>query len=380
LEALVDDATAFLDGVLFRSVACYRDRATEVVATAERLWDDALSRGTRTPELRVVRGGATVTPSAYCRTAGVGHRTIDDLIQPNRVLELYDDGATVVLQGLQLTDPHLARLVNNLALALDLPVQVNAYLSPPSARGLELHIDLHDVFVVQLEGTKRWRVWEALARTRDPVKSGPAVPPPTLDELGTPIVDAKLQRDDVLYLPRGHPHCAETVEDASVHLTIGILALTWHRALRAALDAAVADGHWRSTVRRGPADLSLPARVATSLAPHLDQAAVRRWVVREVWRRQPATRLRRRRPPTLEPSTPLAITPGPLVWLERGDERCVLGLGDRQLLLPVEAHRFVAELVTTPVPVPMSELAGLDDESKRVVIERLSVEGVVAPG
>ena len=73
------------------------------------------------------------------------------MIQPNRVLELHDGGATVVLQGLQLTDPHLAKLSNNLALALDHPVQVNAYLSPPAAHGLELHYDLHDVFVVQLE-------------------------------------------------------------------------------------------------------------------------------------------------------------------------------------------------------------------------------------
>ncbi len=80
------------------------------------------------------------------------------------MLELHDDGATVVLQGLQLTDPHLAKVSNNLALALDHPVQVNAYLSPPAAHGLELHYDLHDVFVVQLEGAKRWRVWDPLDR------------------------------------------------------------------------------------------------------------------------------------------------------------------------------------------------------------------------
>ena len=189
-----------------------------------------------------MRAGTTLPPSAYCRSAGVGHRTIDDVIQPNRVLELYDDGATVVLQGLQFNDPHLARVANNLALAVDQPVQVNAYLSPPSARGLDLHVDLHDVFVLQLEGSKRWRVWEPLERTRQPVKGGPPVAPPTFAELGAPDLDVTLHRGDVLYLPRGHPHCAETVDDSSAHLTVGVLAITWQRALRGALDAAVADG------------------------------------------------------------------------------------------------------------------------------------------
>ena len=84
------------------------------------------------------------------------------------MLELHAAGATMVLQGLQLTDPHLARVANNLALALDHAVQVNAYLSPAAARGLELHFDHHDVFVLQLDGRKRWRVWEPLERTRHP--------------------------------------------------------------------------------------------------------------------------------------------------------------------------------------------------------------------
>ncbi len=153
-------------------------REPDRFATADGLWTDALTRGSRTPSFRLVRAGTTLPPGAYCRTAGVGHRTIDDVIQPNRVLELYADGATMVLQGLQLTDPVLGRVANNLALALDHPVQINAYLSPAAARGLELHFDFHDVFVLQLDGRKRWRVWEPLPRTRDPVRSGAKIPLP----------------------------------------------------------------------------------------------------------------------------------------------------------------------------------------------------------
>ena len=326
-----------------------------------------------------MRAGTTLPPATYCRTAGVGHRTIDDVIQPNRVLELHDEGATVVLQGLQLTDPHLAKVSNNLALELNHPVQVNAYLSPPSAHGLELHYDLHDVFVLQLEGAKRWRVWAPLERTRDPVRGGPRPAPVTFEELGEPRFDRTLRQGDCLYLPRGHPHAAETVDVGSAHLTIGILAVVWQRALRAALEAAVAEGAWRASIVPG----TVPAAqdVVRSLQPHLQQPAVRRWMVKEVWRRQPATRLRPRRSCSVAPSTAVDLTPGPLLWLDRAAGRAVLGLGDRELTMPEEAHGFLAEVLATSGPWTPADLdGGLDAASKLVVTRRLAAEGVVAPG
>ena len=148
----------------------------------------------------------------------------------------------MVLQGLHHTNPHLARLANNLALALDHPVQVNAYLSPANARGLDLHFDFHDVFVVQLGGSKRWRVWAPLPRTTDPVKGRHSIAAPRFDELGDPLLDLTLRAGDCLYLPRGYPHAAETIDQHSDHLTIGLVAVTWQRVLRKAIDAEVAAG------------------------------------------------------------------------------------------------------------------------------------------
>ena len=119
------------------------------------LWDDLLRRGTRRPGFRVVRAGNTIASREVTRRAGLGNSSLDDVVAPNNVVDRYRCGHTVVLQGLHHTNPHLARLANNLALTLDQPVQVNAYLSPASARGLDLHFDFHDVFVVQLGGSKR---------------------------------------------------------------------------------------------------------------------------------------------------------------------------------------------------------------------------------
>ena len=127
-------------------------------------------------------------------------------------------------------------------------MQINAYLSPSSARGLDVHFDYHDVFVVQLEGTKRWRVWAPTERSRDPIGGKHAVPRPTLEELGEPILDLVLEPGDVLYLPRGHPHVAETTDRASAHLTVGVLAITWHRVVRRAIDDEIAAGRLRSSI------------------------------------------------------------------------------------------------------------------------------------
>ena len=271
----------------------------------------------------------------------------------NQVIDRYRRGDTVVLQGLHHTNPHLARLANNLALALDHPVQVNAYLSPSSARGLDLHFDFHDVFVVQLGGSKRWRVWTPLARTTNPVKGRHSIAAPRLDELGDPLLDITMCAGDCLYLPRGYPHAAETVDQHSDHLTIGLVAVTWHRVLRKAIDAEVAAGRLTGAL---PVGLLEPGVAAPTDAVDVEgwrqlvaPETLRHWMAREIWRRQPATRLRPRVAPSLG-SRRLAFTPGPLLWLTIVGDRAVLGLGDRLLDMPVGGARLPVRVARRRVP------------------------------
>ncbi len=47
----------------------------------------------------------------------------------------------------------------------------------------------------------------------------------------------------------------------------------------------------------------------------------------------------------------LAFTPGPLLWLTTVGDRAVLGLGDRVLDMPVEAHDFLSALLDAECPV-----------------------------
>jgi len=348
-------------------------------ADTERLWDLLLDHGWRAPGFRLVNNGTTLPRATVCRSASVGDRTLDDLIEPNRLLELYDAGATVVLQGLQHLDAVSGKLSNNLALELDQPVQVNAYLSPPNAKGLDIHFDYHDVIVSQLDGTKRWRVWEPIERTRRPLRSGPTIAMPTIEELGDPTIERTMSPGDSLAIPRGFPHCAETVDDRSVHLTMGIMALSWERIIRLALVAgasgtALAD-------RRLPGSEDDPAATSQALGALealVEPAALQRLIRAEVWRRQPRTRRRPRLATDSGPATALRVTPGPLMWLEHDDVFCRLFLGDRALKMPIEALPVLEGVLSSTTTVCADDLRGhLDLDSAMVVVERLVREGIL---
>ena len=86
------------------------------------------------------------------------------------MLELFADGHTVVLQGLHRLWPPLIEFAGALTTDLGHPVQVNAYITPASSQGFSAHYDVHDVFVLQVAGEKRWRIHE-------PVHPGAAARP-----------------------------------------------------------------------------------------------------------------------------------------------------------------------------------------------------------
>ena len=386
LGDLVAEPAAFLADDLFRRAVLSRQvetgRDPARFTTVSGLWADLLDRHQRTPAFRLVRDGVTLAPSSTTRSAGVGHQTLGDVVQPNRVVEQYQAGATLVLQGLQLTDPHLGRFANNLALAVDQPVQINAYLTPAGTKGLELHFDFHDVFVVQLDGRKRWRVWEPLGRTDRPVRDGARPSMPSWDEVGEPLLDVTLGAGDCLYLPRGFPHAAEALASSSSHLTVGVMARTWQQAVRGALDEALTDPDLRASIplgALGPDGATAPD--LHSVRNALEPARVRAWLATETWRRQPSTRRRPLTAPTVAIDQPVDLTPGPLVWLtDAAPGRITLGLGDRSLDLPDEAFDLLAALLEHPATfVAGDHPIDLDAESRQVVLDRLAAEGLVVP-
>lgn len=184
-------------------------------------------RGLRTPFLRVAKDGSTLPESSFTSPAGVG-ATIGDQLDDTALWRMFADGATLVLQALQRTWGPVADFSARLSTELGHPVQANAYVTPPQNRGFDDHYDVHDVFVLQIEGAKRWLV-------REPVHADPLRDQPWTDRRravaeaakGEAHIDTVLEPGDVLYLPRGWLHAAQAQGQVSIHLTLGIH--TWTR-------------------------------------------------------------------------------------------------------------------------------------------------------
>jgi len=96
----------------------------------------------------------------------------------------------------------------------------NVYVTPADSQGFAPHYDDIDAFVLQLEGAKRWRVYEPFADDQYPRVSSRNY---TQEEVSRQRVlfDGTLEAGDVLYMPRGTIHQAECAPGThSIHATI----------------------------------------------------------------------------------------------------------------------------------------------------------------
>jgi len=189
-----------------------RDRVDELVS----------ERGLRTPFLRVARNGTTLADRAFTAPGGVG-AGISDQVSDDRLVRLFADGSTLVLQALHRFWPPIIEFCQRLAAELGHPVQANAYITPPQNQGFSAHYDVHDVFVVQIDGEKQWQIHR-------PILDSPLRDQPWNDRKAAvqqqaqepALMEARLRPGDCLYLPRGYLHAATALGGVSTHLTLGV--------------------------------------------------------------------------------------------------------------------------------------------------------------
>ncbi|HET6698726.1 MAG TPA: cupin domain-containing protein [Nocardioidaceae bacterium] len=367
LDLLSGDARAFLAKAWASHVHLHHtapERLTELLSIGD--VDHLLtSTALRTPALRVAQDGAVIDASRFTRQASMAGKPVTGLVDGRKVLDLFDRGASLVLQGLHRYWPPLTDLVRDLELALGHPCQANAYLTPPGSQGFAVHSDSHDVFVFQTYGTKLWEVHA------DPVRE-------VLMEPGVSM-----------YLPTGTPHAARAQDTASLHVTVGINQATWRTELTRIVQDVLAASEFDERLPTGyPADPALLTdalsdqlhRLARGLAdepaPLLAERIADRFLTGRTAQLRGAL-TDRLAVAGLADDTVLERRPGTACVLRPGPERLRVLLGDRSLDMPsrlTEPMQAVAEATRLR---PADLAAWLDEQSRLVLARRLVLEGLL---
>ncbi len=344
------------------------------------------STSPRLPTFRLVRDGRPLEPSRYTRTAKIGGRTVSGVGDPRRIFEEFDKGATIVLQGLQRYWPPLTRFCRSLELELTHSVQANAYVTPPRSRGLGVHYDTHEVFVLQLAGRKAWEVYP-------PVLPHPLPSQPWSADRGVPgepCLSAELRAGDCLYVPRGFLHSAHAQQELSAHLTVGVPTQTWHDVARV-LVAGTADEAWFRTglppgyaddVDRLAGDIGELVRKLREWLDAVDVDAVARVLAATYWKGRPpiltGQLLQLLAVDQLGDASVLRRREGTVCWIAADHDHLRVSLGDRELRMPAALAPVMHRIAAEARPFPLSALADELDESSRLVLARRLVrEGLL---
>ena len=328
-------------------------------------------------DIKLVRDDGDVASRDYVNGAG--------RVQPLEVARHFDNGSTVIFNQLHTRVPTLALLCAALGSRFSSRVQTNVYLTPPDAQGFVPHWDVHDVFVLQISGTKRWSIYDT--KVRLPLRGQrfePGTPPGDVSD------EFELSPGSALYLPRGLMHSARSTGQASLHITLGLTAFTWAEFLvESVTAAALEEESLRRNLPREFARQGFPASERKRLFSEKLELLQSQFNPAVVWRRFSdevlatdvplftnllGQRLRRDR---LAPGSRVRRRVGLLTEIATDGETCVLRFCGRELRLPVGV-RPALQFATTADEFRVLDLPDcLDAEGKLTLVKRLVKEGVL---
>lgn len=205
----------------FRDLLARRDVDQVLACTRPKFADPAAFQDSPAVPPTYVRGVLAGQPAAIPFDPGLAD-----------LREAYDRGKSVVVMSMQHRWLPIAALCRGLEAEFHCPVHANLYLTPAGSQGFSAHYDPHEVFALQLDGVKYWRLYDRA----EPFPMADTVRMPE-SGLGIPR-EVRLRPGDLLYIPRGHVHDAYTNDQSSLHLTVGINVYRWAELLHNALASA----------------------------------------------------------------------------------------------------------------------------------------------
>jgi len=216
------------------------------------------SRDFHSDDLDMARANPQISRDQFVLANGFADR--------GSVANLYQEGATLILPHLHQADLGLKSFCRALESVFSSHVQTNIYLTPPNNQGFRTHYDGHDVFVLQVEGEKLWRLYD---QTVDKPYRGEGFNPDEVQP-GELVEEFVLKAGDCAYVPRGLMHDAQAQgSDDSLHITVGMIVKTWaDLMLEAVSEVALRHPEFRQSLPPGYARADFDRSIAKS---HFDK-------------------------------------------------------------------------------------------------------------
>lgn len=330
------------------------------------------------PQISMVDSRTRLPQEEYCYPSG--------LIDAARLYQRYADGSSMVLANLESALPTMADLCRSMEAEMSQRFQANIYVTPPGAQGLRSHWDSHDVFVLQIEGEKKWVLYDTPVEL--PFRAMHF--DPEVDKPKEPTMEFTLRAGDMLYLPRGMMHDASTEGSHSMHITLGVLYTAWMELiLEAAAKLGTQDPRFREALPAGFArpdfDRAAARETFTSLLQTLaenadfdsalDHFADDLISTRHSLLKGQLGQINRLAELTIE--SRCEPRPNLLYRIRADEERVTLSCYGGKMSLPVFAREPI-EFALSGGPFVVKDLpGGLDDAGQLVLVRRLIREGLL---
>lgn len=328
---------------------------------------------------RLALRGRDIDPALYADLDGFTPR-----IRPKDLTDYLREGATLSFDAIDEVHEPLTALAESFEAFFRGGTKINIYAGWRALHGLDLHRDNQEIFILQLDGRKRWALYGPSIEHVDRSQLAETSVPPagaTLDHV--------LRPGDVLYIPRGCYHVAVPMNEPALHLTIGVQnprgmdLLAWIAGRGGASDIAVRDVPLLASPEER---IRYSKEIRRVLADGLAEDVVQQYIVEAGSNMKPrprfslpasATRdrLPRGREFRIRLDPRVQTAPGP------GSGPFELFCGRQRLRFPA-GMRPVIELLSSAGAVPMERVIAVvpsgDEDAARLLVGMLVKENVAA--
>ena len=339
--------------------------------------------GLRYPAIQLSKNGAFLHPDVFCADIHSGDIVFNGVPDLDKLQAEFQAGATLSLPGFNRAWQTLMNLAAAVEDFLNHAVHTNIYITPGNASGFTPHYDAHEVFILQISGSKHWQIFQPPINL--PHRTQTFQPQMLSDAL--PLMELDLQPGDLLYLPRGFVHAAHALENASMHVTLGVTVYTYVELMTAWLQSSKQELAIRKALPPGFANYpQLQAAIEAELSgliAKFTQKLDANQIVDNFFQRVRAGYPGRnavREPIDLNISvinsgTRLKALPKDQYTLAENGENIVLKFGAKTMEMSKRAQPLLTEMCKRTVFQATELPADLKEETKLTLIRHLYQEG-----